>query len=141
MQSMGVRLKWKPLNENSIDFKVALQFPGTSIPGVKDYTAKPRIDLLVWQGGNQYNVFAELGITDQEWNDQFKERPKELDGKIIECNYDPDLMEQYHLKSPWRFMRYRDDKPDGNHQSTVNNVLQSINDAVSQEEVCERASP
>lgn len=58
-----------------------------------------------------------------------------MDGKIIECNYDPQLQQELNLKSPWRFMRYRDDKPDGNHQSTVNNVLRSIQDAVSKEEV------
>lgn len=129
------RLKWKPLNENSVDFKVELFFPGGSLPGVKDYSAKPRIDLLVWQGGNDYRVFAELGITDEEWNRQFRDNPKYMDGKIIECNYDPELQEQLQLKSPWRFMRYRDDKPDGNHQSTVDNVLRSIQDAVSKEEV------
>jgi mRNA guanylyltransferase len=129
------RLKWKPLNENSVDFKVSLLFPGGSLPGVKDYTAKPRIDLLVWQGGNNYLFFAELGITDREWKEQFGDKPKYMDGRIIECNYDPELQEQLNLKSPWRFMRYRDDKPDGNHQSTVDNVLRSIRDAVSKEEV------
>ncbi|KAG1119735.1 hypothetical protein G6F42_012911 [Rhizopus arrhizus] len=60
-----------------------------------------------------------------------------MDGKIIECNYDPELQQQLNLKSPWRFMRYRDDKPDGNHQSTVDNVLRSIRDAVSKEELIE----
>jgi mRNA guanylyltransferase len=123
------------LNENSVDFKVSLQFPGGRLPGVKDYTATPRIDLLVWQGGNNYRFFAELGITDKEWKQQFGDKPKYMDGKIIECNYDPELQQRWNLKSPWRFMRYRDDKPDGNHQSTVDNVLRSIEDAVSKEEV------
>ncbi|KAI8356142.1 mRNA capping enzyme alpha subunit [Choanephora cucurbitarum] len=138
--SMGTcdkMLKWKPLNENSIDFKVTLLFPGGSLPGVKDFTAKPRIDLLVWHGGNDYRFFAELGITDEEWQTQFRDRPNYMDGKIVECNYDPELQEKLNLKSPWRFMRYRDDKPDGNHISTVENVLKSINDAVSQEELIE----
>ncbi len=123
------------MNENSVDFKVALLFPGGRLPGVKDYNAKPRIDLLVWQGGNRYEFFAELGITEEEWKTQFGDNPKYMDGKIIECNYDPELQQQLNLRSPWRFMRYRDDKPDGNHQSTVNNVLSSIKDAVSKEEV------
>lgn len=123
------------MNENSVDFKVLLCFPGSSLPGVKDYTATPRIDLLVWQGGINYQKFAELGITDQEWKQQFGDKPKYMDGKIIECNYDPELQQQLNLTSPWRFMRYRDDKPDGNHQSTVDNVLCSIRDAVSKEEV------
>lgn len=131
----SVRLKWKPLNENSVDFKVELLFPGSSLPGVKDYSAKPRINLLVWQGGSDYTLFSELGITDEEWEKQFKQKPKFMDGKIIECNYDPQLQQELNLKSPWRFMRFRDDKPDGNHQSTVNNVMRSIEDAVSQEQV------
>ncbi|CAO3616226.1 unnamed protein product [Mucor fragilis] len=137
MGTCNKMLKWKPLNENSVDFKVSLFFPGGSLPGVKDYTATPRIDLLVWQGGKDYRFFAELGITDREWKEKFGSRPKEMDGKIIECNYDPELQQQLNLKSPWRFMRYRDDKPDGNHQSTVDNVLRSIRDAVSKEELIE----
>lgn len=138
MGTCNKMLKWKPLNENSVDFKVALFFPGGSLPGVKDYSAKPRIDLLVWQGGKDYRFFAELGITDEEWNRQFRDNPRYMDGKIIECNYDPELQQQLRLNSPWRFMRYRDDKPDGNHQSTVDNVLRSIEDAVSKEELIER---
>jgi mRNA guanylyltransferase len=114
---------------------VQLLFPGGSLPGVKDYFAKPRINLLVWQGGNDYRLFSELGITTEEWNRQFSDNPKYMDGKIIECNYDPELQQELRLASPWRFMRYRDDKPDGNHQSTVSNVLRSIEDAVSKEEV------
>lgn len=118
-----------------MDFKVQLFFPGGSLPGVKDYQAKPRIDLLVWQGGDNYRFFAELGITAEEWKSQFGDNPNYMNGKIIECNYDPELQQGLNLVSPWRFMRYRDDKPDGNHQSTVDNVLRSIHDAVSKEEL------
>ncbi|KAI8385005.1 mRNA-capping enzyme subunit alpha [Radiomyces spectabilis] len=130
-------IKWKPANENSVDFKVHLRFPGSSLPGVLDYNAKPRIDLYVWQGGQDYKLFDQLGITDQEWRKLFGDKPKQLEGRIIECNYDPDLQRDYNLPSPWRFMRYRDDKPDGNHQSTVDSVLTSIRDAVTKEELIE----
>ena len=129
------RIKWKPLNENSIDFKVKLMFPGSSIPGVPDLTAKPRVHLLVWQGDDRYEYFNELGITEMEWKQTFGNNPRSMDGRIIECNYDPELQKKLGLPSPWRFMRYRDDKPDGNHKSTVTKVLESIRDAVSQEEV------
>ncbi|KAG2195402.1 hypothetical protein INT47_002841 [Mucor saturninus] len=135
MGTCNKMLKWKPLNENSVDFKVELLFPGSSLPGVKDFTAKPRINLLIWQGGTDYSRFSELGITDEEWDRQFKQKPTYMDGKIIECNYDPELQRELNLSSPWRFMRFRDDKPDGNHQSTVNNVMRSIEDAVSQEQL------
>ncbi|KAG1455777.1 hypothetical protein G6F56_006987 [Rhizopus delemar] len=132
-------LKWKPLNENSIDFKVSLLFPGSSLPGVKDFTAKPKIELLVWQGEKGYKFFDELGITEQEWREQFgKDNPRYMNGKIIECNYDPQLQQDLNLKSPWRFMRYRDDKLDGNFQTVVDNVLRSISDAVSKDELIGR---
>ncbi|KAG1218092.1 hypothetical protein G6F35_008606 [Rhizopus arrhizus] len=60
-----------------------------------------------------------------------------MDGKIIECNYDPELQQQLNLSSPWRFMRFRDDKLDGNFQTVVDNVLNSIRDAVSKDELIE----
>ncbi|KAL0086043.1 mRNA capping enzyme, catalytic domain-containing protein [Phycomyces blakesleeanus] len=128
-------IKWKPANENSIDFKVALQFPGSSIPGVCDYKAKPRIDLLVWKGGSDYARFDELGITDEEWRELSGKKPMLLNNRIIECNFDPEIQSKLGLKSPWRFMRFRDDKLDGNHQSTVDNVMRSIRDAVSKEQL------
>lgn len=106
------------------------------MPGVKDFTAKPKIELLVWQGEKGYKFFDELGITEQEWREQFgKDNPRYMNGKIIECNYDPQLQQDLNLKSPWRFMRYRDDKLDGNFQTVVDNVLRSISDAVSKDEV------
>ncbi|KAI9496632.1 mRNA capping enzyme, catalytic domain-containing protein [Zychaea mexicana] len=131
-------IKWKPANENSIDFKVHVTFPGSTLPDVPDLTARPRIDLLVWKGGDRYEYFNELGITDMEWKQTFGNTPQKLQGRIIECNYDPEAQEKYNLQSPWRFMRYRDDKPDGNHKSTVDKVLNSIKDAVTQEELIAR---
>ncbi|SAM03066.1 hypothetical protein [Absidia glauca] len=129
-------IKWKPANENSVDFKVRLQYQhSTTIPGAIDATKKPRIDLLVWQGGTEYSYFTELGITDQEWFSTFGKNARKFDNRIIECNYDPDLQEKYQLASPWRFMRFRDDKPDGNHQSVVTNVMKSIADGVTKDEV------
>lgn len=134
--TQNCRIKWKPANENSIDFKVRLHFPpSTTLPGVYDYKAKPRIDLLVWQGGSDYTYFNELGITEEEWHALAGNSPRSLEGRIIECNYDPEAQDRLNLSSPWRFMRVRDDKPDGNHHSTVDRVLRSISEAVSQEEV------
>ncbi|KAF7724664.1 Dcp1p-Dcp2p decapping enzyme complex alpha subunit [Apophysomyces ossiformis] len=136
MGTSNKMIKWKPANENSVDFKAQLRFPAsTTLPGVYDFTAKPEILLLVWQGGNEYERFSELGITDEEWREKFSSRPRALDGRIIECNYDPEIQQKYGLKSPWRFMRVRDDKPDGNHKSTVDNVILSIRDAVTKDEV------
>ncbi|KAI8086639.1 mRNA capping enzyme, catalytic domain-containing protein [Halteromyces radiatus] len=129
-------IKWKPANENSVDFKVRLQYEQSStIPGAIDASKKPKIELLVWQGGTDYSYFTDLGITDKEWFDTFGKNPGRFDNRIIECNYDPELQEKYHLTSPWRFMRFRDDKPDGNHQSVVTNVMKSIADGVTKEQL------
>ncbi|KAI7862330.1 mRNA-capping enzyme subunit alpha [Spinellus fusiger] len=128
-------IKWKPANENSIDFKILLKFPGNSLPGVANYTAMPRISLMVWAGSTLYEYFDELGITEDEWRTLSGNRPTFLHEKIVECNFDPEIQEKLGLKSPWRFMRLRNDKLDGNHRSTVDNVLRSIKDAVSKEQL------
>jgi len=131
-------LKWKPAHENSIDFKLRLgEFPlvqyadGTTSP---DYDAKPPFTLLVYYGDNRpYEYFADLTYTDQEW-EIMKTLGQQLDGRIIECWRDE--------HKQWRFKaesngapRFRDDKPNANHISTVNKVIDSINDGVSQEEL------
>lgn len=134
------RLKWKPANENSIDFKIHLEFPPSgTLPGVVDTTAKPRIRLLVWQGGQDYAPFKDdMGVTDEEWFRDFAPLGRSLQGRIVECNYDVEAMERLGLSSPWRFMRYRTDKSDGNHFKTVNNVLDSIRDGITKEELVDR---
>jgi mRNA guanylyltransferase len=134
-------LKWKPAHENSIDFKLALgQFPliqyddGTTD---EDFDAKPNFDLLVWQGSGDYSLFAQLYITDQEW-EAMKSLNQQLDGRIIECYKDN--------QQRWRFKaehdgtpRFRDDKATANHISTVRKVLESIEDGVTQEELMQAA--
>ncbi|ORX62621.1 hypothetical protein DM01DRAFT_1403093 [Hesseltinella vesiculosa] len=132
-------VKWKPANENSVDFKVHLRFPPSkSLPGVQDMSKKPRVDLMVWHGDTHYEYFAELGISDEEWHSTFGKNPRRFDGRIIECNYDPELQKEMNFPSPWRFMRYRDDKTDGNHYTVVNSVLESIDDGVTKEELIAR---
>ncbi|CAO3609281.1 unnamed protein product [Cunninghamella blakesleeana] len=129
-------IKWKPANENSVDFKVQLNFvPSTTISNVPDYTKKPQIDLLAWEGGNDHSKFSELGITNEEWFNTFGKNPRKFNGRIIECNYDIELQQKKGLVSPWRFMRFRDDKPYANHIKVIRSVLQSIDDGVTKEEL------
>ncbi|CAO3626401.1 unnamed protein product [Cunninghamella echinulata] len=129
-------IKWKPANENSVDFKVQLTFvPSTTIPGAIDPTKKPTIDLLAWERDDEYSKFTQLGITDKEWFDTFGKNPRHFNGRIIECNYDIELQQKYGLVSPWRFMRFRDDKPHANHITTIRNVIISIDDGVTKEEL------
>lgn len=56
----------------------------------------------------------------------------QLDDRIVEVHWDPDL-------EHWRMMRFRDDKPNGNHKSVVDNIIKSIADGVEKDAV--RVSP
>jgi len=129
-------LKWKPAHENSIDFKLRLgEFPMIQYEDgpAEDFDAKPNFGLLVYYGGDDYKHFADLLVTDADW-EAMKSLSEQLDGRIIECYRDDD--------GQWRFKRehdgtprFRDDKTTANHVSTVHKVIQSINDAVTQEEL------
>jgi len=51
-----------------------------------------------------------------------------FEDRIVEVHWDPTL-------EGWRMMRFRDDKPAGNHINTVESVIQSIRDGVEKETV------
>ena len=156
-------LKWKPAHENSIDFRLRLgKFPTMevefeedgSVGVVENWDAKPTIDLEVFHGGKDYRTFASLYVTDQEW-EAMKAINQHLDERIIECFKDDEGRWRYKRepidpsnplngesdseddpKSPPNYMpRFRDDKNSANHISTVNKVLESIEDAVSAEDL------
>jgi mRNA guanylyltransferase len=72
-------------------------------------------------------------FTDEDW-EMFKSLNQQLDGRIIECYRDD--------HGRWTFKReedgtprWRDDKKDANHISTVNKVLESIEDPVTEEDL------
>ncbi|TFY83443.1 hypothetical protein EWM64_g554, partial [Hericium alpestre] len=120
-------LKWKPPSENSIDFKLVLRFP--PLPGRKDqpnFSAKPIFALHVWCGGEgaraTYEPYDVMYVDDDEW-EKLKASGEQLDDRIVEVHWDP-------VGEHWRMMRFRDDKPHGNHRSVVENIIQSIADGV-----------
>lgn len=132
-------LKWKPPHENTIDFKLRLgEFPlmdpedgGDPIP---DYDAMPvPITLLVQHNKNNYEPFATLSLTPQEW-DVLKSLNQRLDGRIIECYRTPAGHWKYKAESDGT-PRWRDDKKDANHISTVRSVIQSIEDPITEEDL------
>ena len=59
---------------------------------------------------------------------RMKASGEQLDERIVEVHWDPEL-------EGWRMMRFRDDKPNGNHRDVVQNILKSIADGIEKEAV------
>ncbi|KAJ2879673.1 hypothetical protein H4R27_005169 [Coemansia aciculifera] len=118
-------IKWKPASENSIDFKIH----------VVDANALD-VRLLVWQGGYNYTEFGRLAIRPNDFNRGALagiRSAHELEGRIGETVYDP----EYAPPAQWRFMRFRDDKPHGNHISIVHKIIESMGDNMELPELIE----
>ncbi|KAI9296908.1 hypothetical protein K502DRAFT_323578 [Neoconidiobolus thromboides FSU 785] len=122
-------LKWKPPNENSVDFKLHIEVQSPSTP--------PRFLLSIWKGGSEYQQVDEMGVSDSElkffkthFGSDFKKR---MEGKIVEVIYDPDNCPP----CKWKFMRFRDDKEHANHSSVLDKILKSISDNVDEEKLNE----
>lgn len=86
-------LKWKPLNMNSIDFRLKIVKDG----GLGKVESK-KAYLFV---GHSDHPFAQMKYT---------KALKELDGKIIECKFED---------NQWKFMRERTDKSFPNSLNTA----------------------
>lgn len=133
-------LKWKPETENSVDFRLNLDFPlrepdsedeaeGITSP-MPDWDAKPTFRLTVHYGEGEYRAYSTMYVTDSEW-EGMKAMGKPLDDTIVECVQDE--------QRRWRFLRFRDDKEDANHIRTVESVLESIGDRVGQRDLMNAA--
>ncbi|KAI1187047.1 mRNA capping enzyme [Nemania serpens] len=132
-------LKWKDAEENTVDFVWRFTFPtvepdeweraeGITGPFV-DYEAKPAVELLAHHGGgwpNGYQHYADMYLEDAEW-ETLKGLGDALDERVVEAYMD--------AQKRWRFYRFRDDKAEGNHISVVNNVIDSIRDSVTKEDL------
>ncbi|KAA1471216.1 mRNA capping enzyme [Dentipellis sp. KUC8613] len=130
-------LKWKPPSENSIDFKLVLRFPPLrGQPDKPDFSAKPIFALHVWRGGEGkravYEPYDVMHVEDDEW-EKLKESQEQLDDRIVEVHWDP-------VGEHWRMMRFRDDKPNGNHRTVVENIIQSIADGVEKDALLARSN-
>jgi mRNA guanylyltransferase len=130
-------LKWKPENENSIDFKLSLDFPLVQpdqqdiAEGIRDqyidYDAIPTCNLLAYHGNGQGDQwYGLMHLEPQEW-ETLKARNEPLNDRIVECYMDS--------RRRWRFMRFRDDKAEANHISTVESVIESIKDRVTKDDL------
>lgn len=132
-------LKWKPEHENTIDFRMHLRFPQSeadpSDPDQSpfpDYNALPEINLSVFGGDDKRSSVTPWGsmyLEPQEW-DRMKAREEPLDERIVECFLDD--------QRRWRFHRFRDDKSEANHISTVQSVIGSIQDRISKDDLLQQ---
>jgi mRNA guanylyltransferase len=135
-------LKWKDAEENTVDFVWKFRFPtvepdaseraeGITAPFV-DYDAKPAVELLANHGGNgggwpkSYHYYADMHLEDGEW-EVLKSLGDPLDERVIEAYMDG--------QKRWRFYRFRDDKTDGNYIKVVDNVIDSIRDGVTKQDL------
>lgn len=138
-------LKWKPPEENTVDCRLKLTFPlvepteeerreGILEPFV-DYDSVPQSELTVYKGGSgpdAYEPFGDVYIAEDEW-ETLKGLGDPLNDRIVECNQDE--------QGRWRIVRFRDDKHEANHKTTVASVLESIRDRVSEKDLYRAAGP
>lgn len=136
-------LKWKPPEENTVDCRLRLTFPmvepdewerreGITEPFI-DYDSVPKSELYVFRGDsgdNKYQFFHEVYITEEEW-ETLKGLNDPLNNRIVECNIDE--------QGRWRIVRFRDDKNEANHISTITSVMESIEDRVSDKDLAKAA--
>lgn len=129
-------LKWKPESENSVDFRLSLDFPlvepdeidladGITAP-YPDYDAIPTANLLVGHEHNRELYYATMHLEPSDW-EILKALNEPLDNRIVECYMD--------AQKRWRYMRWRDDKERPNHIMTVESVIESIMDRVTEKEL------
>lgn len=133
--------------------------PDPQNPSKPDFCAKPIFALLVYTGGNDvYEPFDELYMDDEEWEQcvfpfvplsfsyysHFADERALLSGFYSVCRLkasgeqvEDRIVEVYWETSHerWRMMRFRDDKPNGNYKTVVENIIQSIIDGVEKEDV------
>ncbi|TDZ87588.1 mRNA-capping enzyme subunit alpha [Colletotrichum sidae] len=131
-------LKWKPPEENTVDCRLRLEFPKVqpdpvfddfSEPFV-DYEGVPHSELWSFLGDGRYQYFADVHITEDEW-ETLKGLGDPLVDRIVECHKDD--------QGRWRIIRFRDDKSEANHISTIKSVMESIEDRVTEKDLAEAA--
>ena len=134
-------LKWKPPQENTVDFRLQLgAFPMAEDDHGKyeDYEQKPETELLVFHGGKDYRHYAMLHLTDDEW-EAMKGMNQAFDWRIVECFRDAKAGHWRPKLEEDGTPRFRDDKEHANHVSVVESVLESIEDAVNEQDLIANA--
>lgn len=124
-------LKWKPSEENSIDFRLRLSL-GLNEHGQPDVNMMPTFELYIFTGrrgdADPYQYFGQMYVDDEEWQ-RLQHIP--LVDAIVECVRD--------TQGRWRLMRFREDKLEANHISTLKSMLESIEDGVTKDDLLQNA--
>lgn len=66
-------------------------------------------------------------------SDRLKASGEQLDDRVVEVHWDKAL-------GAWRMMRFRNDKPNGNHKSVVEAIIKSIADGVEKDQLFARSN-
>lgn len=126
-------LKWKPPSENSVDFRLRLKFPARpDDPAAPDYAARPAFMLMMNHGREGSHYFDVLGVGEGEW-EEMKRGGEQWDERVVEVVWEKE-------GERWRFMRFRDDKLEGNYKTVVENIIRSIQHGVEAETVSLRVA-
>jgi mRNA guanylyltransferase len=142
-------LKWKPDDENSIDFRLNFAFPPSSHHNPHEITTKTPFEdipigtifqLYVWTGGDgrdNHKCWGDMYVPKDDWAKIQKTSDTELilENAIVECRWD----KKAGVAGRWRFMRFRTDKEKANFITVAENVQESIKDGVSKQELVEWA--
>ncbi|KAF0434658.1 mRNA capping enzyme, alpha subunit [Gigaspora margarita] len=125
-------LKWKPPNENSVDLQLRLEDGRKSgYQYQNNFNNRPRRFLLYkWMQKDEYSYFDDLYVTDEEW-EEWQRNEEPLEKRIVEVTCET-LNDN---TTRWRFLRFRDDKHNGNHYSVVDKILESIMDGISEQQL------
>lgn len=111
------RLKWKP--KNTVDFRLRFE----ALP-------QPHFCLQILQRDNTHHDVSVLTL-DDEMEATWIQDPQSYDGRIVECAWEADWLPHH-----WKFERFRNDKNTANFVVVYEDVMDSIRNPVTQEEVC-----
>lgn len=147
-------LKWKPPNENTIDFLMHVKWsttdPHPDDPDQTpqdDYHSLPeRFSLYIFHGQGNYSYVDDLYVTPEDW-EAMKSKNYPLQDAIVECfvedvpqtNGYHGTNSDDHNRRRWRYHRLREDKDEANHVSTYDSVKESIHDNVTEQVLLDRA--
>ncbi|GJN87483.1 hypothetical protein Rhopal_000432-T1 [Rhodotorula paludigena] len=125
-------LKWKPPSENSIDFVLQLKFPPSAANEREpDFYAKPVFLLLMNHGHEGSHYYDTMEVSDETW-EQWKHSGEQYDDRVVEVVWD-------RARDTWKFVRFRDDKFEGNFKTVVASIIRSIEHGVEAEQLVAHA--